>query len=90
MQAIGVRELKGQASEVLRRVREHGETIAVTYRGRVVAHIVPAGPSSGGSIEREELDAIWTDLDRLAAEIGARWPANVTAAESVREGRRDL
>ena len=87
MQAIGVRELKEQASEVVRRVREHGETIAVTYRGRVVAHIVPAGQPPG---EREALDAVWTDLDRLAAEIGARWPADVTATQAVREGRRDL
>jgi hypothetical protein len=34
--------------------------------------------------------AVWTDLDRLAAEIGTRWPARVSAVDAVREGRREL
>jgi prevent-host-death family protein len=42
MQAVGVRELKERTSEIVRRVREGRETIAVTYRGTVVARLVPA------------------------------------------------
>lgn len=42
MRAIGVRELKIHASRVLRRVRETKEGVPITYRGRVVAHVVPA------------------------------------------------
>ena len=34
--------------------------------------------------------AVWTDIDRLAAEIGAHWPKGVTAAEAVDEVRRTL
>ena len=30
--------------------------------------------------------AVWADLDQLAAEIGARWPEGVTAAEAVADG----
>jgi hypothetical protein len=38
--------------------------------------------------EPAELAAMWSDLDQLAAEIGANWPAHVTAVEAVREDRR--
>lgn len=40
MTTIGVRELRQNASEYLRRV-EAGETIEVTHRGRPVARLVP-------------------------------------------------
>jgi prevent-host-death family protein len=40
MNRVGVRELKQNASAVLRRV-EDGETIEVTDRGRPVARLVP-------------------------------------------------
>ena len=39
--------------------------------------------------EENPTGAIWTDMDRLAAEIGAHWPANVAATEAVRDVRRD-
>lgn len=87
MRTVGVRELKASASRLLKRVRERGEEIQVTYRGRVVARIVPA-------MERrtsERADAgVWSDLDRLATEIGTRWPKGVTAAAAVGESRRGL
>jgi len=37
---IGVRELKAHASRILRRVRETREHVPITYRGKVVAHVV--------------------------------------------------
>jgi prevent-host-death family protein len=46
MKAIGVRELRQQASRYLREV-ELGETIEVTDRGRPVARLVPI-PARGG------------------------------------------
>ncbi len=49
MRAIGIRELRQQASRYLRQV-EQGETIEVTDRGRPVALIVPI--SSAGIVER--------------------------------------
>jgi prevent-host-death family protein len=85
MLSVGVRELKANASGILRRVRDRGETVEVTHRGRVIARIVPvAAPERAAS----EDGAVWSDIDRLAAEIGARWPAGVTAVDAVREGRR--
>jgi len=42
MEEIGIRELKQRVSEVLRQVREEHESFSVTYRGKVVAKLVPA------------------------------------------------
>jgi prevent-host-death family protein len=39
---VGVRELKAQASRILRRIRDTREEVAVTHHGKVVAHIVSA------------------------------------------------
>jgi len=87
MGAIGVRELKEHTSQVLRRVRERGEEIEVTHHGRVIARLIPVSrerPRPRASA------AAWSSLDRVAREIGARWPKGRSAAKAVREGRREL
>jgi prevent-host-death family protein len=84
MAEIGVRELKLHASEILRRVREENESFKVTYRGRVVARLVPVRE---GPKDFDEA-AFWRDVDELADEIQAHWPEGVTAAEAVAEQRR--
>lgn len=87
MRSIGVRELKQHTSQILRQVRERGEEIQLTYRGRVFARLIPITPTKSTV---KKAAAVWSDLDRLAAEIRAHWPADVTATEAVREGRREL
>ena len=87
MRSIGVRELKEHTSQVVRRVRELGEEVEVTYRGRVVARLVPADRPRTTAGESAD---VWADLDRLADEITTRWPAGVSAADAVREERRAL
>ena len=87
MRAIGVRELKERASQVLRRVRERGEEIEVTHHGRVVARLIPVPQERR---RRRTSAAAWSTLDRVAREIGARWPKGRSAVNAVREGRRDL
>jgi prevent-host-death family protein len=82
MVTVGVRELKQQASELIRQVREDGLEFQVTYRGEVVALVVPVKKPRQTGVE----DA-WDQLDVLAAEIGARWPEGVTSVEAAAEGR---
>ena len=83
MLTVGIRDLKQNASELIRRVREDGSEIQVTYRGKVVALLIPVSrPLSS------EDNHAWVDIDHLAAEIGARWPSGVSAQEVVAEGRR--
>jgi prevent-host-death family protein len=87
MATIGVRELKEQTSRILRRVRERGEEIDVTYHGRVVARLVPASPKRPGP---RTTAAAWATLDQVAREISARWPKGRSAAKAVKEARREL
>ena len=83
--SVGIRELRAKASSILRRVREKNESVDVTYHGEVIARIVPVMSED----KTESLNAIWTDLDRLAGEIGKHWVADgKSAAEVVSEGRR--
>lgn len=41
MSEIGIRELKQRASQILREVREKGETYTITYQGRPCGLLVP-------------------------------------------------
>jgi prevent-host-death family protein len=83
MLTVGIRELKQHASELIRLVREEGSEIQVTYRGEVVALLIPVARPA----PQEEAQA-WAEIDHLAAEIGARWLAGVSAVEAVAETRR--
>jgi prevent-host-death family protein len=82
MRSVGIRELKQNASRVVRNVQKTGEEVSVTVRGEVVARIVPVKPP-----RRRKSDSVWTDFDQLAREIGKRWKGPGAAA-TVREGRR--
>lgn len=86
MVEVGIRELKQKTSEILRQVREEKETISITYRGRVIAHLIPVN----GEWKRAKALDVWTDMDTLANEIGMRWPRDVTAVDAVREQRREI
>jgi len=84
MVTVGIRELKQKTSDLVRLVRETGDQVQVTYHGKVVALLVPAASALGAESEKHA----WDELDNLAAEIGARWPKDVSAAQAVSEGRR--
>lgn len=83
MTIIGIRELRSQASKLIRLVREKGESVDVSYHGKVVARLVPVRPES------EPNPQAWADLDQLAVEIGKAWQGAPDATLAVREGRRD-
>lgn len=86
MDRIGIRELKEHTSDVLRRVREDEESFEVSYHGKVIARVIPVSEPKV-SISHDEF---WQEWDRLTDEVDKNWPASVTAAEAVREDRRDL
>ncbi|MEA2514666.1 MAG: hypothetical protein QOJ59_4153 [Thermomicrobiales bacterium] len=82
---IDVRQLREHTDDVLRRVEEGGEIIDVADHGRVVARMIPAPLP----VDPETHKAIW-ERRRLAEEIGKHWADDVSAAEAVAEGRREL
>ena len=87
MKTLGVGELKEHIDEILRMVEE-GESIDVTKRGKVIAHLIPASEQKS-SVEEKDA-AAWAELKRIASELGPYWPENTDAVEIVRDVRRDL
>lgn len=83
MITVSVRELKRKTNKLIRRVREQGEKIQVTYLGEIVALILPVKTSPHSNLQDG-----WNQLDVLAAEIGASWTEGVTSVETVAEVRR--
>lgn len=73
MASVGVRELRQQASELLRRV-ERGETIEVTDRGRPVALLtpLPAGGPLQGLRAAGEVESATGDLEDLPPALPRR------------------
>ncbi|MEX2239042.1 MAG: type II toxin-antitoxin system prevent-host-death family antitoxin [Dehalococcoidia bacterium] len=84
IEQVTVEELKQRAKELVRRVHQSGETFEVTVRGRVAALLRPP-PKQPFDVE-----AWIKETDEIAAQIGALWPAGVSAEEAVREQRREL
>ncbi len=84
MVTVGIRELKQKTSELIRKVRDEGAEVQITYHGKVVALLVPVAEAN--QIEQEA--KAWTDIDNLAAEIGARWPKGISASQAIEEDRR--
>lgn len=83
---LSVTELRARAGSILRRVPEKREPVDVSYRGEVIARIVPMVPKAEVA---EQPNAVWTDIDWLASEIGRHWePEDKSAAEIVSEERR--
>jgi prevent-host-death family protein len=87
MPAVGIRELKTHASKLVRRVREEGAIIDITYYGEVVARLVPAKQVKTST---QELAALWDEMDRLSAVVSAEWTGSSSAVDTVREDRREL
>jgi prevent-host-death family protein len=84
---VGIRELKTHASEILRRVRERQETIAITHRGEVIARLEPVRPAP--RVE-EDLTNYWAEFDQLVEDIAAKMTGPVNVVDVMREMRRDL
>jgi len=96
MPRVGIRELKNDASAIIRAVREERTEYIVTYHGQAVAMIVPIDEALvGQETERRLAEArahadYWARLDELAAEIAAAWQSDKSAVELIDEQRRDL
>lgn len=87
MLTIGVRDFKQRVSEVLRHVRDSGEVVEITNRGETIARLLPVRQPRPTD---DQLATVWTNLDRLAAEIGADWQGEGSAVDAVADGRREL
>ena len=83
MTTVGLRELRQDASELVRRV-EGGEEIQITVAGRLAARLVPAEPSRWqqwaeiADVFVGRPDPDWQhDRDLIDQTIGDPWERNV-------------
>ena len=94
MPQVGIRELKNEASEIIRAVREERAEYVVTLRGRPVAVILPVAEDwQEAEAERAVAAtranaAFWERMAVLRAEIAAKWQSDKTGVELLEEMRR--
>ena len=94
MARVGIRELKNQATEIIRNVRENQVEYVVTYHGRPVAVLLPVDEAWLDAEARRAAesvrpgDDVWAELEALRQEIGQSWQSEKTAVELVSEQRR--
>jgi prevent-host-death family protein len=85
---IGVRELKNQASKVIRAVREDMVEYIVTLRGEPVAVLRPLTESETQRLRQHELAEAMDEMRSLANEIGESWTSDKSGVELVSDQRK--
>jgi prevent-host-death family protein len=83
MRIMELQQLGEHLDEILEYVQA-GETIEITNQNEVVARVVPVQPQKH---DKEAIVKALADLDRLAAQISAHWPAGVSAEDAVNDVR---
>lgn len=86
---IGVREFKQRASEILREVREASVTYDVTYRGEVIASLIPARKEEK-QLTIEEWDALMDSIAERSVDEAVPEYRGKSAVDMVRESRDRL
>lgn len=90
VEEVGVRQLKNEASRLIRRVREDGAEFVITVHGRPVAHLKPITKTELRQIHERWADEWIAGVEEVAEQIAKYWPEGVSAEEAVREQRREL
>jgi prevent-host-death family protein len=89
---IGVRDLREQASEVIRKVREEGAEYVITYQGRPVALLLPldAEQAEKGMVEASKRAVLgnWERYEALADELRRTSRADVSTQDLMDAIRR--
>jgi prevent-host-death family protein len=85
---IGVRELKNQASRILRTVQDERAEYVVTVRGKPVAVLRSFTDEDRLRQTEAEIEQELATMVALATEVAAAWKSPHTAVELVSEQRR--
>ncbi len=91
MPMIGVRELRQQTTELLRRMKEEGAEYIITYQGQPVALLLPLDTEAveQAIVQLGKHGAMhgWNVYAQVAERVRAAWPADV-ATEALLDGIR--
>ena len=85
---IGVRELKNQASRVIRAVREEMAEYVITVRDEPVAVLRPLTDEDRQKLRQAEVDNALAEMKALAQQVAAAWESPKSGVELVGEQRR--
>jgi prevent-host-death family protein len=91
---VGVRELKNQATKIVRDVRTNRTEYVITYHGQPVAVLLPVDEQWLTEESRRAAEAaapgedVWAELQAIREEIGENWQSDKTGVELVSEQRR--
>ena len=89
---IGVRDLRENTAEVLRRVREERAEYVVTLHGRPTALLLPIDADAAEEAMlragRGRVGDGWQRYARLAEQLGAAWPSEVDTQTLLDKMRR--
>jgi prevent-host-death family protein len=93
MPLIGVRELREQTAEVLRRVREEKAEYVITHQGRPIAMLLPVDAEAVEEAivevgRQAAANGGWAAYARVATQVRQAWPASRRAQDVLDEVRR--
>ena len=86
MRAIGVRELKTYASEIMRKVREERICFTITYRGKPVGVLLPLEEYC--DMSQEASPDPWSELEKLRDKMALMPPPEKSLMDALSEMRR--
>jgi prevent-host-death family protein len=87
-ETIGVRELKNQASRILRNVREDMAEYVVTLHGEPIAILRPLDDEELHNLERVKINESLNRMNALAQQVAAAWTSPHSGVEQIAEQRR--
>ena len=85
---IGVRELKNQASRVIRSVREELVEYVITVRDKPVAVLRPVTDEDLQRLQQAELEKALADMKILAQRVATVWESPKSGVELVSDQKR--
>ena len=88
VRSVGVRELKNQASRIVRTVQEQRAEYVITLRGDPVAVLRPFGDQDARRLQQAEVERSLAEMKRLAQQVAEAWMSPRSGVELVDEQRR--
>jgi prevent-host-death family protein len=85
---IGVRELKNQASRIVRSVREEMTEYIITVQGEPVAVLRPFTDKDEQQLRQAKIEETLAEMKSLAQQVAAAWTSPKSGVELVAEQRR--
>lgn len=84
---IGIRELRNQASSILRHVREEAAEYVITHHGQPVAILHPISAEDSENLRRQESLKVWRNLLETGALLAGSGVGGKSALETLSEMR---